>query len=241
MGSTRLSVVFGCHLLQLLVFADRSTDPRIRTAIAATDVRSREAGPAGPHLPTLCYPGSVIRHSISSGTLNSPARSAQCQHTISPVLNGACVVTSSMSPHSSHSCNGSPAHSASLRSIHPLSVLRISCLLLSLRSSGGFALRSGSAADAVIAGGRVRVRGQGSCPKRNRLCLMIFFAALDLGRPSSKVSSDCGGTWSEHAVERTDRVKYRRRHRRGACPPAARHPRDRCRPMSPTEPGWWRS
>jgi hypothetical protein len=167
-------VVVSAVPLSLLSSLIDDVELRIRAALATTNVGSREAGPAGPHLPTPCYSGPVTLHSISSGTLNSPARSAQCQHTTSPVLSGACVVASSMSPHSSHSWNGSPNFSAILRSIHPLSVLRISCLLLSMRSSGGFALRSGSAADAVIAGGRVRVRGQGRRPKRKSSLLLDF-------------------------------------------------------------------
>jgi hypothetical protein len=40
---------------------------------------------------------------------------------------------------------------------------------------------------------------------------MIFFAALDLGRPPSKVNGSCGGIWSERTVWRTDRVEDRRR------------------------------
>ena len=82
----------------------------------------RVEGPFNP-APSECYIDPT-RHSHSAGISNSPARSAQCQQTTSPVLRGACVV--SMSPQSSHSCHSSAYNSAILRSIHLYSGVRSS-------------------------------------------------------------------------------------------------------------------
>ena len=113
------------------------------------------------------------------------------------------VVLSSMSPQSSHSCHGSPILSASLRSIH---LLRCCAFRVSFSRCGP---PEGSPSDRVplltlrSQEGESGSEVKGAVRKENRSAdrlldrVLIFFSALDLGRPPSKVSSGCSGTWSE--------------------------------------------
>ena len=67
---------------------------------------------------------------------------------------------------------------------------------------------------------------KGAVRKENRLCLMIFFAALDLGRPPSKVLGGSSGAWSECTIRRPQPEKEKRKTPRGGTDRAQAHRED---------------